>query len=790
MDNMTARRCKLGEGRLDVERVLVEFDVMKGFKEKIDIQYRDKNNKKGSKFVKVEYAWKPDICSHWHVFGHSYSECVKRERSEEETVMEAKRKEEISKIRNEENKERNNARNHMGYRKYGERRQNKEWRFFTAGTKMNENKGSKGDVWKRKMRNEEKQEKNKKNEQEKKGKNKDEGYGIRSANKFDALNGMEEENDDLEKLKERIIVDKFLNKKVQPNCIEPAKLRKTAAVAFGGWDWVSNSVHSTSGCSIIVGYQMYKLVQKMKRMKVPLNNLAWKKGNLFLHVKKIEEDLKSVQVEVEANPNCKVVKEKLSKILQEYNEAINDEEKRLAQKAKVKWLSEGDKNTKYFHNVIKSRMHTNRIKGVCDEQGNLYEEESVADQFFKHFEKFLGNNGEIEQIDSPEGLFLNKLSKTEVDLMVRDITDKEIKEAKFVQEFFKSNKLLEESAFVPGRLIQDNLLITQGLLKGYNRKSRLKRCALKIDIAKAYDTVNWGFLKQILTHFGFHKKIIGWIMTCVTSAAFLIAVNGERYGYFKSGRGLRQELKLTQLCFAGDLLMLCNGDHISVKVLKDGLMEFSKISGLIPNMQKSTIFFGSVKENEKQRILEVMPFAVGTLPMKYLGDFKRGAAKVSWKDICTPKSQGGLGIKRLGPWNEALLCKHLWNVIVKKESLWVKWINTVKLKDRSIWEIDIKDSDSGTWKAMLNLRSNIRESVWKKLGDGRSNNIWFDKWCNEGPLSEIIPLRRRCINDIKVLVLEEGEKDCTVWKDENGNNGKFSIRSVWVKFKERKLEIS
>ncbi|GJT35155.1 hypothetical protein Tco_0925574 [Tanacetum coccineum] len=130
-----------------------------------------------------------------------YSECVKRERSEEEIVMEAKRKNEISKIRNEENRERNNVGNHIGYRKYGERRQNKEGRFFTAGTKINKNKGSKGDVWKRKMRNEEKQEKNKNNEQEKKGKNKDEGDVIRNVNKFDALNDIEEGNDDLEKLK-------------------------------------------------------------------------------------------------------------------------------------------------------------------------------------------------------------------------------------------------------------------------------------------------------------------------------------------------------------------------------------------------------------------------------------------------------------------------------------------------------------------------------------------------------------------------------------------------------------
>ncbi|GJS17933.1 hypothetical protein Tco_0412405 [Tanacetum coccineum] len=44
MDNMTARMCQFGEGRLDYARVLVEFDVMKGCKDKIEIQYRDKNN--------------------------------------------------------------------------------------------------------------------------------------------------------------------------------------------------------------------------------------------------------------------------------------------------------------------------------------------------------------------------------------------------------------------------------------------------------------------------------------------------------------------------------------------------------------------------------------------------------------------------------------------------------------------------------------------------------------------------------------------------------------------------
>ncbi|GKD36843.1 RNA-directed DNA polymerase, eukaryota, reverse transcriptase zinc-binding domain protein [Tanacetum coccineum] len=53
------------------------------------------------------------------------------------------------------------------------------------------------------------------------------------------------------------------------------------------------------------GYEMYKLVKKMKRMKIPLNNLAWKKGNLFQNVKKLEDELKKVQVEVEAHPKNK-----------------------------------------------------------------------------------------------------------------------------------------------------------------------------------------------------------------------------------------------------------------------------------------------------------------------------------------------------------------------------------------------------------------------------------------------------------------------------------------------------
>ncbi|GJT51848.1 RNA-directed DNA polymerase, eukaryota, reverse transcriptase zinc-binding domain protein, partial [Tanacetum coccineum] len=128
-------------------------------------------------------------------------------------------------------------------------------------------------------------------------------------------------------------------------------------------------------------------------------------------------------------------------------------------------------------------------------------------------------------------------------------------------------------------------------------------------------------------------------------------VTCNMYGYFKSDRGLRQgepmssylftlvmevltlivqrrvnrsnqfkfhwgckELKLAQLCFADDQLMLCNGDHKSVEVLKEGLMEFSKASGLVRNMSKSTIFFGSVKDIEKKGFLKSCLFLFVSFP--------------------------------------------------------------------------------------------------------------------------------------------------------------------------------
>ncbi|GKG04546.1 RNA-directed DNA polymerase, eukaryota, reverse transcriptase zinc-binding domain protein, partial [Tanacetum coccineum] len=170
-------------------------------------------------------------------------------------------------------------------------------------------------------------------------------------------------------------------------------------------------------------------------------------------------------------------------------------------------------------------------------------------------------------------------------------------------------------------------------MRNYHINRGPAKCAFKIDIEKAYDSVDWEFLANCLKHFGLHKIFIKWVMSCISSTSFTINVNHDHMGFFKGMCGLRQgdmlspyvftlvmevlnlvlkreinrslsfkyhwlckELNLTHLCFADDLLLFCNGDSNSIAVLKKALMEFGGMSGLLPNITKSVVFFGNVKE--------------------------------------------------------------------------------------------------------------------------------------------------------------------------------------------------
>ena len=88
---------------------------------------------------------------------------------------------------------------------------------------------------------------------------------------------------------------------------------------------------------------------------------------------------------------------------------------------------------------------------------------------------------------------------------------------------------VNQSAFIPGRKISDNILLTQEFMRGFSWNWGAKRCAFKVDFMKAYDTVNWWFLEFILKEFGFHPIMGHYIMTCLTTDHFSLCINGETH---------------------------------------------------------------------------------------------------------------------------------------------------------------------------------------------------------------------------------------------------------------------
>ncbi|GKF07259.1 hypothetical protein Tco_0041483, partial [Tanacetum coccineum] len=90
-----------------------------------------------------------------------------------------------------------------------------------------------------------------------------------------------------------------------------------------------------------------------------------------------------------------------------------------------------------------------------------------------------------------------------------------------------------QSAFVPGRCISDNILATQEIMHNYHFDRGVPRCAFKVDIQKAYDTVDRAFLREVLIGFGFHDRMVTWIMECVSTTSFSISIDGSLHGYFK-----------------------------------------------------------------------------------------------------------------------------------------------------------------------------------------------------------------------------------------------------------------
>ena len=115
----------------------------------------------------------------------------------------------------------------------------------------------------------------------------------------------------------------------------------------------------------------------------------------------------------------------------EYQQATVDEEVFFSQKAKVKWLNEGDGNTKFFHNVVKETKSMFFISSICDLHGAFHYDDDVSRVFMEYFRDIL----EVVDVNvnpiMPEDIFNRKLSLSDTLHVIRPFSDEEIKQEMF-----------------------------------------------------------------------------------------------------------------------------------------------------------------------------------------------------------------------------------------------------------------------------------------------------------------------------------------------------------------------
>lgn len=88
-----------------------------------------------------------------------------------------------------------------------------------------------------------------------------------------------------------------------------------------------------------------------------------------------------------------------------------------------------------------------------------------------------------------------------------------------------------QSAFMPGRLLAENVLLATEIVNGYNWKNIEPRAMLKVDIRKAFDSIRWDFVIATLRGLHIPEKFVNWISECLSTPSFSVSINGQSSGF-------------------------------------------------------------------------------------------------------------------------------------------------------------------------------------------------------------------------------------------------------------------
>ena len=479
----------------------------------------------------------------------------------------------------------------------------------------------------------------------------------------------------------------------------------------------------------------------------------------------LEAETKRLDSQLDVNQDKKKVQQELSSCYKFQVEI-------LKQKSRVQWAKEGDANTRFFHQAIRIRKHSNSITHLQTKGGISSDPEKIKSEIVQHFSEFFSDKNH-ELLFDCSGLFVRRLSQEASRSIEKEFSVEEIWLAlsesgghkapgpdglngawikhlwphiwKKIKAFFDSfhnlgvvphganssfivlipktqapqnvsdyrpislinsafklllkvlanrvkfrmDCLIEESqsAFIKGRNISDGIFMINEIIHTL-QSSKSDGLIIKLDFAKAYDSINWTCLLHVMDAMGFGRQWVSWIKAILCSTRMSVLINGVASREFSPAKGLRQgdplapylfimvgellsrlltrarELSIidgiqlsnetepiSHLQYADDTILLVKNNEKSVRGVQYVLQLFQIISGLKVNFSKSVVYHPSNKIDKITSWAELLKCATGTIPFKYLGAWvgKRPSVQSFWDPML-------LSIKsKLSSWKQSSL---------------------------------------------------------------------------------------------------------------------------------------